>query len=156
VTRKQLVIIVKAGCLDPEILKNRQAKHMYMNTRHYHQQQLVHQHVSLLQNNYTLNVTLKIKAEEEVSSRCIVDSNLDTISGRKTRISDEIYFLLCQSCFWCASYASPFLYKRMTKETITKCPSCNEENIESLPIAENEKYRFDYDTKRGVTMEFFR
>jgi hypothetical protein len=44
----------------------------------------------------------------------------------------------------------------MTKETVTKCPSCNEENLESLPIAENEKYRFDYDTKRGVTMEFFR
>jgi hypothetical protein len=129
-----------------------------MSTRRYHQQQLVHQHVSLLQNNYTLNVTLKIKAEEEVSSRCIVDSNLDTISSRnrKTRISDEIYFLLCQSCFWCASYTSPFLNKRMTKEIITKCPSCNEENIESLPIADNEKYRFDYDTKRGVTMEFFR
>jgi hypothetical protein len=127
-----------------------------MSTRHYHQQQLIHQYVSLLQNNYTLNVTLKIKAEEEISSRCIVDSNLDNNSGRKTRISDEIYFLLCQSCFWCASYTSPFLYKRMTKETITTCPSCNEENIESLPIAENEKYRFDYDTKRGVTMEFFR
>jgi hypothetical protein len=127
-----------------------------MSTRHYyhhHHQQLIHQHVSLLQNNYTLNVTLKIKAEEEVSSRCIVESNLDNISGR---ISDEIYFLLCQSCFWCASYTSPLLYKRMTKETITKCPSCNEENLESLPIAENEKYRFDYDTKRGVTMEFFR
>ena len=39
-----------------------------MNTRYYHQQQLIHQHVSLLQNNYTLNVMLKIKAEEEVSS----------------------------------------------------------------------------------------
>jgi hypothetical protein len=130
-----------------------------MSTRHYHHdQQLIHQHVSLLPNNYTLNVTLKIKVEEEVSSRCIVESNLDNISGRnrKTRISDEKYFLLCQSCFWCASYTSPFLYKRMTKETITKCPSCNEENIESLPIAENEKYRFDYDTKRGITIEFFR
>ena len=127
-----------------------------MGTGHYHQQQLVHHHVSLLQNNYILNVTLKIKAEEELSSRCIVDSNQDNISGRKTRISDEIYFLLCQSCFWCASYTSPFLYKRMTKETITKCPPCNEENIESLPIAENEKYRFDYDRKCGVTMEFFR
>jgi hypothetical protein len=40
----------------------------------------------------------------------------------------------------------------MTKETITKCPSCNEGNIESLPIAENEKYRFDYDTFFHVTV----
>ena len=101
-----------------------------MSTRHYHQQQLG---VSHLQNNYTLNVTLKINAEEEVSSRCIVESNLDNISGRKKRISDEIYFLLCQSCFWCASYTSPFLYKRMTKETITNCPSCNEEIQSHFP-----------------------
>lgn len=28
--------------------------------------------------------------------------------------------------------------------------------IESIPIAENEEYKFDYDTERGVTMEFFR
>ena len=30
------------------------------------------------------------------------------------------------------------------------------EDIESLPIAKNEEYRFGYDTKRGVTMEFLR
>ena len=117
-----LVIIVKAGCLNPEtFLKNREARHVYMSTRHYHQQQLVHQHVSLLQNNYTLNVTLKIKAEEEVSSRCIVESNLDNISGRKTRISD-IHFLLCQSCFWCASYTSPFFTKGWLKKSLQSAP----------------------------------
>jgi hypothetical protein len=127
-----------------------------MNTRYYHQQQLIHQHVSLLQNNYTLNVMLKIKAEEEVSSRCIVDSNLDNVFRTKTRISHEIYFLICQSCFWCASYISPQIYKRITKETTTKCPSCVKGDIESLPIAKNEKYRFEYDTKRGITIKFFR
>ena len=40
--------------------------------------------------------------------------------------------------------------------SLVKCPSCNEGNIEFIPIAENEEYRFDYDVKRGVTMEFFR
>jgi hypothetical protein len=37
-----------------------------------------------------------------------------------------------------------------------KCPFCIEGNIESIPIAENENYRFDYNTKRGVVMELFR
>jgi hypothetical protein len=39
--------------------------------------------------------------------------------------------------------------------SLTKCPSCIEGNIESVPVAENEEYTFDYDIKRGVTMEFF-
>jgi hypothetical protein len=44
---------------------------------------------------------LKIKGE---------DSNLDEIEddieGAKTGISNEIYFLICQSCLWCASTIS--------------------------------------------------
>ncbi|HEU4447503.1 MAG TPA: hypothetical protein VFR94_22705 [Nitrososphaeraceae archaeon] len=40
--------------------------------------------------------------------------------------------------------------------SLAKCPSCIVGNIESVPVAENEEYKFDYDIKRGVTMEFFR
>jgi hypothetical protein len=40
--------------------------------------------------------------------------------------------------------------------SLANCPSCVGGKIESIPIAENEKYKFDYDTERGVTMEFFR
>jgi hypothetical protein len=87
------------------------------------------------------------------------DSNIneteDDIEGAKTGISNEIYFLICQSCLWCASYIFPLFYKRNTKEIISKCPSCSSDKVESLPIAENEKYRFKYDTRRGNTMMFF-
>jgi hypothetical protein len=113
----------------------------------YYDQQLIQQHVSVLQNNYTLNVTLKMRAR---------DSHLDDIKGVYTGISDGIFFLICQSCFWCASDISTQYYKRYTEKTITKCPFCNADNIESIPIAENEKYRFKYDTRRGITMTFFR
>jgi hypothetical protein len=120
-------------------------------TYHY-QQQLVHHHASLLQNKYNLSVTLKIKAEEVDA----VGSIPADIIEPKTRISGETYFLLCQSCFWCASYISPRIPSRITKQVITKCPSCIGGDIESLPIAKNEEYRFAYDTRRGVTMEFLR
>jgi hypothetical protein len=30
------------------------------------------------------------------------------------------------------------------------CPSCVGGKIESIPIAENEEYKFDYDTERGL------
>jgi hypothetical protein len=58
-------------------------------------------------------------------------------------------FLLCSSCFWCASCLSP-------DSSPAKCPTCIDGNIESIPIAENEEYRFNNDIKRGITMEFLR
>jgi hypothetical protein len=120
-----------------------------------YQQQLVH-HTASLQNNYTLNVVLKLRAEEVSAD---ADSLVYTL-GLKTRISDEITFVMCQSCFWCASCLSSKILSTIAEtdgsSSLTKCPSCIEGNIESIPIAENENYRFDYDTRRGLTMEFFR
>jgi hypothetical protein len=127
-----------------------------MNNKRYHEQQLVHQHVPFLQNNYSLDVILKIKAEEAKGITEYEENNQGNTIGIKTGILDKIDFLICQSCFWCASYISPPIYRRMTEETIAKCPSCFKGNVESLPIAQNEKYRFHYDTKRGVTMEYLR
>ena len=37
---------------------------------------------------------------------------------------------------------------------ITQCPSCNSVEVESMPIAHNELYKFDYHPKRGVILEF--
>jgi hypothetical protein len=120
-----------------------------------YQQQLVH-HTATLQNNYTLNVILKLRAEEVSAD---ADSQAYTL-GPKTRISDEITFVMCQSCFWCASCLSSKIVITIAEtdgsSSLTKCPSCIEGNMESIPIAENENYRFDYDSRRGLTIEFFR
>jgi hypothetical protein len=70
-----------------------------------------------------------------------------TIARKTTsgRISRHVQFALCSSCFWCASY----LDGRGTE----KCPSCSGA-IESTPVAGNEMYTFDYDLRRGVTVDF--
>jgi hypothetical protein len=127
-----------------------------MSNRHY-QQQLIHQSASL-QNNYTLDIIMKSRAE-----KVRADANSPAYSlGPKTRISDEIIFAICQSCFWCASCFPSRVLDLITiaaaaeDSTSLKCPSCIGGNIESIPIAKNENYRFDYNTKRGVVMEFFR
>jgi hypothetical protein len=36
------------------------------------------------------------------------------------------------------------------------CPSCKDEKVESMPIAFDETYKFDYDSGRGVILEFGR
>lgn len=56
-------------------------------------------------------------------------------------------FLLCESCFWCASsvYIDSMNWI---------CPVCNNIKIESIPIQSNEVYKFDYDQRLGVILEF--
>ena len=118
-----------------------------MNNKRYHEQQLIHQHIPLLQNNYSLDVILKIKAEETKGITEYEENNQGNTIGTNIGILDKIDFLICQSCFWCASYISPQIYRRMTEATIAKCPRCTRGNVESLPIAQNEKYRFHYDNQ---------
>ena len=75
-------------------------------------------------------------------------------------VKKQVEFLICPSCFWCASGLSSYMLRTVAaakdSASLARCPSCIEGNIESIPVAENEEYKFDYDIKRGVTMEFFR
>jgi|SRR5215210_1449731 hypothetical protein len=77
-------------------------------------------------------------------------SNISSeVTNSKKAIVKEIHLLLCRSCFWCASY---FNIGRVIN---TKCPSCNDDDkLESMPISYDEVYKFDYDQKRGIILEF--
>jgi hypothetical protein len=68
-------------------------------------------------------------------------------------ITAKRYFMLCRSCFWCASYF--IVDDEDDNVTITsKCPTCDKGKVESMPIADGELYKFDYNLKHGVTLEF--
>jgi hypothetical protein len=62
------------------------------------------------------------------------------ITGKE--VSTGKYFLLCQSCFWCASYyhnnnASVNMHL-VISDTIAKCQAChNEDSINSMSISAN-------------------
>jgi hypothetical protein len=78
-------------------------------------------------------------------------SNINSkVTNSKKTIVKEIHLLLCRSCFWCASY---FNIERVIN---SKCPSCNndDDKLESIPISYNEVYKFNYDQKRGIILEF--
>lgn len=51
-------------------------------------------------------------------------------NNKKTKIAKQIHFLLCRSCFWCASCLN------VSKRTVTNCPSCPEVRLESMPISD--------------------
>jgi hypothetical protein len=76
----------------------------------------------------------------------------------------QIHFLICELCFWCASlldsnnnnnYTTAGTATNNNYNIITNhCPSCSNNRVESIPISYNEVYKFDYNPKRGVTLEF--
>jgi hypothetical protein len=57
-------------------------------------------------------------------------------------------FVICGSCFWCASDLSG-------GSRIAKCHACNAaDKIECIPLAPKEKYTFGLDPKRGIVLDF--
>lgn len=64
------------------------------------------------------------------------------------------YFLICQTCYWCASYID--IMGSMEDLPYEACPTCNDIKIESLPISYNENYLFEYTATRGVVLKFLR
>ncbi len=65
----------------------------------------------------------------------------------------QVNFLVCQSCFWCASY----LYG--CYKVAESCPLCgntsSNNNIESIPISNQEAFKFEYNQLRGLSLNFF-
>src|SRR5215469_12760421 len=61
----------------------------------------------------------------------------------------RINFLICRLCFWCASY----LYG--SYKAAEKCPMCDNNSIESIPVCDQEAFKFEHSQLRGVTLNFF-
>ena len=70
------------------------------------------------------------------------------IISKENEVTERINFLLCESCFWCASYFNCY------RKEVSKCPTCGRANVESMPISHDEIYTFNYDHQRGVTLRF--
>lgn len=52
-------------------------------------------------------------------------------------VKSERYFLICQSCFWCASYLE-------SEITDIKCPLCDQGKIDCMSVGEDKIYHFNY------------
>ena len=72
------------------------------------------------------------------------------IISKEIEVSDKINFLLCESCFWCASYFNNY------RMVVTKCPICGNKKIESMPISHDEVHTSSHDPKHGVTLGFYK
>lgn len=99
---------------------------------------IYHNHIP---NRYSLQVIVKVLNSDNASTQASNIKN-DDISAR---ISKLIHFVICNSCYWCAS-----LYSNL--KTI-KCPVCNNDNtMESIPISENESFKVSHNSRSGSVL----
>jgi hypothetical protein len=62
------------------------------------------------------------------------------------RIFGQRYFVICGSCYWCASVLHP--------SAIGACQSCQNKDVDAIPISSDEAYVLDYNRERGITLDF--
>ncbi|HEY7507996.1 MAG TPA: hypothetical protein VH677_02615 [Nitrososphaera sp.] len=61
------------------------------------------------------------------------------------KIARHVRFLICDDCFWCASYFAG---------SVAGCPACGSKMIEDMPVSANERYTFDCSQQGGVVLGF--
>jgi hypothetical protein len=71
---------------------------------------------------------------------------------------DKIYFVICNSCYWCASYFGIDDLESLSGSSshVLDCPICNSHNTELMPISNDESFRIEYSLTRGMEMEFYK
>ena len=80
-----------------------------------------------------------------------IELPLNTIENNK------IYFVICNSCYWCASYFGIDDLESLSGSSshVLDCHVCNSHNTELIPIATDESFRIEYCLTRGMELEFY-
>jgi hypothetical protein len=59
----------------------------------------------------------------------------------------ETSFVICEECFWCASWMNP-------TRSISKCSMCFSNRVSVIPIAKNESYAYSVTESGGLDIRF--
>jgi hypothetical protein len=68
------------------------------------------------------------------------------ISSQQRKDFREVQLILCNCCYWSAS----FFYG----DVIIMCLVCGSTSIDSIQVSPDETYRTNYSSLRGITVEF--
>jgi hypothetical protein len=69
---------------------------------------------------------------------------------------DKIYFVICNSSYWCATYFGIDDLESLSASLshVLECHVCISHNPELIPISTDESFRIEYSAK-GMEMEFY-
>ena len=100
--------------------------------------------------NDKLNLEYDLLLEKTKLSSDIVERENKSV----LRPTDHIYFVICNSCYWCASYFD--IDNLESSSRVLSCHICNSHDTELMPISSNESFSLKYNITRGMEMEFCR
>ena len=120
---------------------------------------------SLLSNKF-IQITFKLtyglkeatKIVENITSNLRLKEaqlSLNTIGNSK----NKIYFVICNSCYWCATYFGFDNLEYLSASSsshVLDCHVCKFHNTELMPISTDESFRIRYNVTRGIEIEFYR
>jgi hypothetical protein len=75
---------------------------------------------------------------------------LASTNNETIRRAKEAIFVLCDNCFWAAT----FIDKSRLDVIENGCIVCDESLVSSFPILDNESFTFDLTERRGVELKF--
>ena len=98
------------------------------------------------------------KAEDDWSPQTTKYSSDIIKNNGIIRPTDHIYFVICNSCFWCASYFGLGNLESLCASPThaLSCHICNSCNTELMPISADVSSGMEYDVTSGMEMEFYR
>lgn len=76
----------------------------------------------------------------------------NAVDVKRERPNDQIYFVICNSCHWYATY---FGFDVSLSSPIG-CHDCSLHNTELIPIGIDESFRIEYNLVRGMEIEFYK
>ena len=99
--------------------------------------------------------TIKLNLEYDLllQKTKLSSNTVERENNTNAQYIDRIHFVICNSCYWCASY---FSIDDLESSQVISCHVCNSHDTELIPISTNESFKIDYDVTRGMEMEFYR
>jgi hypothetical protein len=98
-----------------------------------------------------LNIVYDLLQTTKISSNTIEDNEI-------LQPIDKIYFVICNSCYWCATYFGINNLESLSGSSshVLDCHVCNSHNTELIPISTDESFRIEYSQTKGMEMEFYK
>ena len=104
-------------------------------------QTAIYNNTNSIQKSYSVQVVLKVL--NAVNDNVAIHNDNDNYASAKR------HFVICNSCFWCASLYSD--------SRTVKCSLCNSNSdLELIPISKKESFKFNYHPRSGIVLEFSR
>lgn len=94
---------------------------------------------------------IRLNLEYDLLQTTKIASN--TFDRKKEKRISQISFVICNSCYWCATYIG---FDASSSLLSPACHGCNSHDTELMPVLTDESFRIEYNPKRGMEIEFYR